>query len=340
MNKKIISIILIVAMIAAYAITAGAVTYITYGDWLLEIESDTTYLIGGYHGTDTELSFPEKAEGKQIVGVSEDFHDNCESKLKSVTIPDSYKTISSFAFLGMTSIEFVNIPAGLKSLGSYAFSSCNSLKSIDFSTNTTISTIPTACFSGCSSLSSVTLPNSLTSISDYAFQNTAIKSIVIPQHVKSLGALSFSNCDSLEQIKLQSGLETIGEKSFYNDNALTSVFVPNSVNQIGNDAFAPMANQGGTLTIECFVDSFAAEYANENSLNYSTCAVIRGDTDFNGIINICDATYIQLFLANKYQLDTDEKTLNRVDVTNDKKINTDDATKIQLFLAGHIGSLN
>ena len=64
----------------------------------------------------------------------------------------------------------------------------------------------------------MTLQEGLESIGNSCFRETAIKEIVIPRGVKSIGNYAFSgyrkdknNNRTLEKVVLQEGLETIGE---------------------------------------------------------------------------------------------------------------------------------
>ena len=342
--KKIISVLLALtivlsALFASFTL-AKAATYIDYGDWMLEVNDDNTYYIGGYTGTDTELEFPEKANGKTIKGVGSHFIDNCETDITSVLIPDSFTIIGAYAFSGCAALESVNIPSSLTKIGNMAFSGCSSLNNIDFSSADSASQIPYGCFSGCSSLSSIVLPEKLTSIGDYAFSNSALQSIDIPDSVTSIGSYSFNRCSSLTDVTLSNGLVSIGEGAFYYAESLKAVYVPVSVSSIGLYAFYPMAiEDDGSMIIDCYTDTYAAQYAYENFLNCTKCSLVKGDANNDGVTNIRDVTYIQLYRADLYEIGTDPKTIDRVDVTGDYQVTLRDATQIQLFRAGIIDSL-
>ena len=335
--KKIISIILtavmLISIISASVTLSGATTYITDGDWLLAIYSDDAYLIGGYNGTDTELVFPETANGKPIIGVAEDFADKCDTGITSVTIPDSFTIIEMFAFYGCDTLETVDFPSSLTSMGTLAFGNCTSLSGVDLSV-TSLSAIPSSCFSGCTSLSSVQFPETLTAISSSAFSNTGLESVTVPTGVTSLGSYCFNGCSSLESVVLPNGLVEIGGYAFYNDTTLSSVYVPVSVSSIGAYAFHPMGVEGGSLTIDCYADTYAASYAYDNFLNYTGDTLVKGDVDNDGDADIRDVTYIQLYRVDMYEIASDAKIIDRVDVTGDYKVTIRDATKIQLSRLG------
>ena len=99
------------------------------------------------------------------------------------------------------------------------------------------------CFKDCTKLQSVTLPSSLTSISTYAFQN----------------------CTGLKEIELNEGLESISSYAFLNT-GLTSVYIPATVTDIGDEAFGyegPMEDTQSmdSFTIYGYTGTAAHEYA-------------------------------------------------------------------------------
>lgn len=341
--KRIISIavilVMVLSVIVSSAVATDAVTYITDGDWTYAINSDTSYLIAGYNGTDNAITMPATYSGKPVIGVAEDFYDRCDVSLTSIEMPDSYTVIQDFAFYEMSSLTSVHIPSGLTAIGTMAFSKCSSISNVDLSAASQLKSIPYSCFSNCESLSSVSFPESITTISDYAFSNSGLQSVVLPTGVTGIGSYSFKDCGSLESVTLPNGLEKIGGSAFYNNSSLTSVYVPLSVSSIGSYAFYPMALEGSSLTIDCYDGSYAASYAHDNYLNYTTTALVKGDIDNNGVVNIRDVTYIQLYRVGKYTINTDPKTIDRVDVTDDYEVTIRDATQIQLYLAHLVDTL-
>lgn len=342
--KKIISVLLAVLIIvtafASSAVFVSATTYITEGDWLLAVNSEDTYLVAGYNGSNTDIVLPETANNKSVIGVAEDFYENCTAELTSVTIPATYTVIQPFAFLNCEALTAVNFPLSLTSLGAFAFSGCSALSEVDLSAAVNLSRLPYACFANCTLLGSAVLPDTVTSIGAYCFNNcSSLESVAVSANLTEIGDYAFNECGSLDNIEFPSGLTTIGEYAFYNDTALSSLYVPATVTTIGGFAFSPMAVEGGSLTLDCYADTYAAEYAYENFLNYTTATLVRGDVDGNGAVNIRDVTYIQLYLVDRYHININAKTLDRIDVTGDKQITIRDATKIQLYRVNRIDSL-
>ena len=196
--------------------------------------------------------------------------------LKSVTIPNTVKSIGGNAIGRNEYLRTVTIPSSVTSIGSYAFSSSfthasgakveisdlaawcgisfgnsgsnplyyadhlylNGSEVKDLVIPNTITSINNYAFSGCSGLTSVTIPNSVTSIGDYAFRFcSGLKSITIPNSVTSIGESAFWACSGLKSVTIGNSVTSVGDYAFYGCSGLTSVTIPNSVTSIGNHSF-------------------------------------------------------------------------------------------------------
>ena len=115
------------------------------------------------------------------------------------------------------------------------------------------------------------IPNTLdgktvTSIGDQAFYLcSALTNIEMPDSVTSIGDGAFAECSSLTSIELPDSVTSIGNDAFFGCSALTNIELPDSVTSIGNRAFEYCDN----LTITVQRDSYAAQYAKDNNLNYT-----------------------------------------------------------------------
>lgn len=75
-------------------------------------------------------------------------------------------------------------------------------------------------------------------IADYAFDgNTNVKSVVIGENVKTIGAGAFLDCTSLEKVVMPDGLEAIGRAGFSSCTELKDVVLPTSLKSMGNSVF-------------------------------------------------------------------------------------------------------
>ena len=193
--------------------------------------------------------------------------ENCAA-LTSITFTDNVKTIDKAAFSGCTSLTEIVIPASVTAIDDAVFMDCTALTSVGISKNVT--KISSYAFIGCSALTSInvnsenhhytvknnclinletdtivvgmkgaTIPESLgiVAIAPNAFYSRAIENIVIPESVKSIGALAFYNCTSLESVEIL-GAETIGQYAFTGCSLLRKMVLSVSITEIGDEAFA------------------------------------------------------------------------------------------------------
>ncbi len=74
-------------------------------------------------------------------------------------------------------------------------------------------------------------------IAEQAFMNCkTIKTVLLPNSIKSVANYSFAYCSKLKSVNLGNGLETIGESAFAYT-AIESVTLPQTLRTIGNGAF-------------------------------------------------------------------------------------------------------
>lgn len=180
------------------------------------------------------------------------------SKLVTISLPNSVKTIESGALYNCTKLKSVVLPEKLQSIegswdsgafancsslidvkfkacnfiGNHAFASCYALNHITLPSD--LKTINPYAFTGCSSLHSVDFPPLLESIGSYAFQSCALDSISLPGLTR-IDEYAFSGCSNLKEVKVPSTLESVGDKAFEGCSNLNDVFtytiLPVKINQ-------------------------------------------------------------------------------------------------------------
>ena len=144
--------------------------------------------------------------------------------------------IGKDAFRKCSELISVSIPNSVKTMGSYAFSESSNLTSVTIGSSLT--NIGYAAFWKCSGLVSMTIPNSVTKIEDFAFQYcNGLTTITIGSNVTSIGYVAFGDCTSLTSLVLPASLKEIGDHAFHNCSGLTSVAIPEGVVSIGQSSF-------------------------------------------------------------------------------------------------------
>ena len=159
-----------------------------------------------------------------LKSISDSCFTNC-SKLTSITLPNSVKSIgrAAFAYSGLTTLDASQVT----SVGDEAFAS-SAIRSIQLPL---VTTIPPGAFRG-SSISNIQIPN-VTMICKRAFEETTIQTISLPR-VTEIADSAFMN--SALTVLDGPNLVTIGQRAFYDSQALTTINIP-KVETIGAEAF-------------------------------------------------------------------------------------------------------
>lgn len=187
-----------------------------------------------------------------------------DSKLTTITIPDSVTSIDSGALSGCTSLTSCTIGSGVTSLGYYVFRGCTNLSNI---TMPNVTSIGQGTFSGCTSITNISL-----------------------QNVTSIGIRTFEGCSALTSVTLGDSLTSIGNNAFENCKNLTSINIPSAVTSIGDAVF----NGCRSLT-SITVDSNNSTYDSRNDCN----ALIK--TSNNQLIKGCNSTIIPDSVTSLYK---------------------------------------
>ena len=224
-----------------------------------------------------------------VFGGSNPYNDNNpihSDVLKYVTILGG--VLSSYSFQNCSSIEELTLPAVPSELPYACFSGCSQLKKLTFAQigATTqdgalvlpegIESIEGSAFSGCKNITSVTLPATLTELSNDAFQGSGIQAFQVPSGNKEFSTDQWGvlyNADKTELIQYPAGrpwpyynvLDTatrVGDSAFYDCDHLVNLYIPNQVTSISSSAVYYCPN----LTICCFMDSKASDYARSKGL--------------------------------------------------------------------------
>ena len=144
-------------------------------------------------------------------------------ELKSVSLPNTIKSIKENGFYYCSSLSSITIPQSVESIGSRAFYHCSALTSFEFPSK--IVSIEEGTLTECENLATLILPYGITSIGDNAFQSCKkLDSIEIPSSVNTIGSAAFSGCISLSSITIPNSVVSLGKyNTFNNCISLTSV---------------------------------------------------------------------------------------------------------------------
>lgn len=161
-----------------------------------------------------------------------------ETGIKSINIPDGVTSIGDLGFYGCKSLASVTLPESVKDMGSSAFRYCTSLTTISIPNS--LSLVSGLCFSGCTSLKSVTLPNSVKEICDNAFEDcTSLTYMQLPTSLEKIRRYAFSGCTKLWKIVVSSDLDDVVSTAFSGCDKLTNIEYSEGVETV-TDVFSGM----------------------------------------------------------------------------------------------------
>ena len=186
------------------------------------------------HSQDVNL-FEVLLYRKNLESIEDNAFREC-SALKSITIPDSVKTIKPFAFAYCSSLANAVIGKGLGTIPSYCFYECEKLAEVTIGENVT--EIQDSAFSGCSSLTEAALPDKLEILGSSAFMGcSSLTKVTMGNELTTLNDSTFSGCKALTDITLSKKLKTIGNNNFRDCIKLESIAIPDTVSVINDWVF-------------------------------------------------------------------------------------------------------
>lgn len=133
----------------------------------------------------------------------------------------------------------------------------------------------------------VAIPDTIEGLPVAAIGNAAfyfcnsLKSVTIPDNVKTIGDNVFYYCAGLTSVTLGNGVATIGNSAFYHCTNLTSVRIPESVTTIGDHAFGSCASLPG-VTIPDSVTTIG-DYAFADCNRMTTIVVGAANTQYSSL---------------------------------------------------------
>ncbi len=177
------------------------------------------------------------------------------------------------------------------------------IKQVTFSNG--ITNIGSCSFEGCSTIEKIDIPGSVRIIGTSAFAGTSIITANIPSGVIEIANSAFESCNSLYTVSLPNTLEIVGEAAFRGPNIMTSIFIPQSITEIGAYAFGFNANNTpiNGFSVKGIEGTIASTYAAENGLSFIVNGYIEiYDKDENCHISILgDSTIGYTLEFNKLQ---------------------------------------
>ncbi|MBO4428322.1 MAG: leucine-rich repeat domain-containing protein [Clostridia bacterium] len=277
MKLKILVISLVTALmfltVCTFASAASVVTS-SNGLYTYTVGSDNTATIISYLGEETSVTI-NRIDGKYPVGA-----------------------ISYAAFAGNTKIESVTIYPSVKTIGESAFDSCTNLKTVKFQSGSSLKLIDEFAFSDCTALTTLELPSGIEKIAYGAFRNCAKYKFDFSglTSLSEIGEYAFSECGNSVgkfTVSIPASVNTIGYAAFYDCKNLTAISVDGANASFSSEdgilfnsdktelIYYPMSKEGASYTVPSFVKKIGdGSFAGASSLE--TLVIPEGVTHIGG----------------------------------------------------------
>ena len=200
----------------------GSVTEITVWNW--------KYLIDQYSessGWDNLTALDLSSMGN-LTTVKNDsgLVQNQQTKLQTLTLPDSVTQIGDSAFNNCKNLKLTELPGGVTQIGDFAFRGCTGITLTELPDGVT--QIGNSAFSSCTGITLTELPGGLEQIKPSAFRGcTGITLTELPDGVEQIGDFAFYGCTGLDKIIMEpTTAPTINNSTFENTSTGLTFYVP------------------------------------------------------------------------------------------------------------------
>ncbi len=193
----------------------------------------------------------------------------CAKTAKKYTVPSTVKEIYGGAF-ARSKVSNIELPDKLKFIGALAFAN-SKIKSAVIPSTVKNKGIGSGAFVDCHKLTKLKLSKNLTLIPPAMLAYAAnLKTITIPDKVKTIDELAFCECKKLKKVKLGNKLKKIENHAFVACSKLKSITVPKSVKKIEYAAlgFDDYERKVKGFKIYGKKGSAAEKYAKKNKIKF------------------------------------------------------------------------
>lgn len=188
--------------------------------------------------------------------VYESYSTAFPSSVRELEFGDAVECIPKYMCSKMTILVKLKVGRNVREMPSNCFSNCKNLETVEwnavsmedagtpFASSVTqitfgkdVERIPENLCSKLKNLTSVVLPESLKEIGGSAFSYTGLKSVHIPDRVKSIESYVFEGCEALKEAVMGKEINYIGYSAFNSCSALENIVIPENVDSIAGFAF-------------------------------------------------------------------------------------------------------
>lgn len=288
--------------------------------------------------SDSKLTVPETLDGLPVRGTYPSAFSSCTAE--EIILPDGMESLREMSFYNCTYLKSITLPQSMKTIGNNCFDSCTSLVTADLGGATEIGE---GVFTNCDLLASITLSGNCTSIDNghvpfsncYGLEEINVtdgdgsfsskdgilfsgdgktlikypinrygKTYEVPKGTKEIAKYAFTDSKLIEDVVLPDSVESIGSFAFYNCHELKKLRAHKGIGNIGEFAFGYIYNEefdtDNTADREHLAEDFtlyapkgseAYDFAKKNDIKVVTGTVRIGSKNISlgFIIAICGA---------------------------------------------------
>ena len=225
MKKRLISLLLILAMLLCMVPSVSAATYSGTCGTGLKWNVDTSTGILRIYGTGAMNDYSQSGAPWY----------SYRNYITQIVVENGCTHIGNWAFGFLQKVQAASLPNSVTSIGQNAFRTCNKMVSCPLPDY--LVSIGEDAFWDCCVMQGLDLPNTLTSIGKRAFLNCeAITTAHIPGGVTTLYYGTFQECPKLATVTLGEGVTILGGGVFQ-ESGLVTLTVPSTVTSIGESCF-------------------------------------------------------------------------------------------------------
>ena len=185
---------------------------------------DGTRLVSGLGSCpDQHLRIPPIVEGEQVVGISAFAFSEC-NHLTGITLPEGLTSIGHGAFNQCHGLQEIHLPESLTTIEDWAFDCCVSLTKLTLPAS--VSELGTGVFSGCSNLTDLSV--------DPQSPHLRVEDGVLYSR-DGTRLIWYSLAKEDVRFDIPEGVITVVESAFRDCPHLTHLFIPRSVERIGDN---------------------------------------------------------------------------------------------------------
>ena len=264
-------------------------------EWGYEPLADGSVAITAYNGVNSNVVIPSELDKKPVTVIRTSAFEN-NYDLNEIEIPAGINTIEDGAFSACPELRYIQVSDNNKFYSSqdgslYDKNQTKLLRAIpaeygyasEFIIPDTVQTIGTGAFAYWNNLETIIIPAGVTSIGERAFygcdnlrelsiaeENTAylVENGCLYNKNKTELLLCFLSADGDEPLEIPDGVTKIAEQAFGRNTSISSIIVPASVKEIGENAFPSMDD---IILVDFYgeKDSYIETYAQEHNATFN-----------------------------------------------------------------------